>query len=455
MLLLQQRAASRLMRMMRPHLRGAAARPPLRAAANAATTNADTDDDAPTCVRATLAPVAGPLAEVLSDALLGFGAQSVSVAELRREGEKEHPIFDAGGSTSGSTSSTGGGGGGSDYWPRCEVTAHFPLEADADAIIHSACQIASGVAGVLLGAEEADGASSPPSLTAADAGFLMPPPYLLAAVANREWVEQIKASYVPLDVVPGLVRIIPEGHSEEEEGEGQARPAPPPLRIILRPGVAFGSGEHQTTRLCLRAIARMGGLAVDGAGGASKDKNLLRGARVLDYGTGSGVLAVASLLLGADFAVGTDTDPLAVRVSRANARLNGLGGGGEEEEEEGGGAGGGAKNKFLALQVPPSLPEDDEDRSDGVEDVLRQEAVDPASGGGYDLVAANILRGPLLELAPRLARLCRPAGGRLLLSGILAEQAPEVRARYESLGFAKFELETEGSWAALSAVKER
>lgn len=453
MLLLQQRAASRLMRAMRPHLRGAAARPlPPRAATNAAnaTAAATDDDDAPTCVRATLAPVAGPLAEVLSDALLGFGAQSVSVAELRREGEKEHPIFDAGGSTSGSASSGG------NFWPRCEVTAHFPLEADADAIIHSACQIASGVAGVLLGAEENENASSSPSLTAADAGFLMPPPYLLAAVANREWVEQIKASYVPLDVVPGVVRIIPEGHDEEEEQEeeGQARPAPPPLRIILRPGVAFGSGEHQTTRLCLRAIARLGGLAVDGGGGgADKDKNLLKGKRVLDYGTGSGVLAVAALLLGAEFAVGTDTDPLAVRVSKANARLNGLGGG--QEEEEGGGAGGGGgageKTKFLALQVPPSLPEDDEDRSDGVEEILEQ-AADPASGG-YDLVVANILRGPLLELAPRLARLCRPGGGRLLLSGILAEQAPEVRARYEALGFAEFELETEGSWAALSAVK--
>lgn len=198
---------------------------------------------------------------------------------------------------------------------------------------------------------------------------------------------------------------------------------------MLTPGVAFGTGEHPTTRLCLRAIARLGGLPVE-EGGQQNEQNRLEKKRVLDYGTGSGVLAVAALLLGASRAVGTDTDPLAVRASAANARLNGVSG------------------AFVAMRVAPDLPdadEDDEDDEAGAR--LRREA-----GGGFDLVVANILRGPLLELAPRLARLCAP-GGRLLLSGILAEQAPEVQARYASLGFARFAVETEGSWAALSAVK--
>jgi ribosomal protein L11 methylase PrmA len=482
-----------------PALAGARSSPCPRAIAAAASTNAAAnaaaaaaaagdadDDDAPTCVRARLAPVAGPLAEVLSDALLGFGAQSVSVAELRRDGEAETPIFDAGG---------GGGGGSGQFWPRCEVVAHFPLEADADAAIAAACGVASGVAGILL-AETAPpeaSAASPPPPPAADAGFCLPPPYLLAAVANREWVEQIKASYVPLDVVPGVVRIVPEGHAEaaaaaaaaagggEEEGakagagagsadggrqDPQGRSL---LRLVLRPGVAFGTGEHPTTRLCLRAVARLGGLDVGGggAGGAAEsNENLLEGARVLDYGTGSGVLACAALSLGASVAVGTDTDPLAVRASAANARLNGLrcGGGGEE----GGAAavtGPGPRGRYVAVQVPPSLPDGDadEEEEDAVEARLRAEADGGGGGGGgggksgaggcYDLVVANILRGPLLELAPRLARLCAP-GGRLLLSGVLAEQAPEIRARYEGLGFGGFVIEAEGSWAALSAVKE-
>jgi len=73
---------------------------------------------------------------------------------------------------------------------------------------------------------------------------------------------------------------------------------------------------------------------------------------------------------------------------------------------------------------------------------------------GFEFVLANILRGPLLELSPRLARLCAP-GGKLLLSGVLAEQAPEVRRVYEALGFQEFKVETEGSWAALSATKTR
>jgi len=483
----------------------------------------DDGDDEPTCVRARLAPIAGPIAEVLSDALLGFGAQSVTVAELRRPGEPESPIYDAGGCTSGGGGGGGGvfsgdgggsgGGGGrghTGYWPRCEVVAHFPLEADADAAIRDACAVADSVAGVLLA--EGGGAGSRGSGEEEDdddSGYLLPPAYLLAAVANREWVEQIKASYVPLDVVPGVVRIVPEGsdeaaegEGEEGEGEGEGGAVGPSgggrlrrrLKLVLRPGVAFGTGEHPTTRLCLRAVARLGGLPVNGAAAAgggsgggpaagelSPAPSLLSSGGggggpvdVLDYGTGSGVLAVAALLLGARRAVGTDTDPLAVRASAANARLNGV------------------SRRFAAVLVPPSLPPPG-GGADPVEALLRaeaavaaisttaagggggegdageQEAQRPAEGqqgpaaaaaaaaedgeGPFGLVVANILRGPLLELAPRLARLCAP-GGRLLLSGVLGEQAPEVRAAYEGLGFGGFVVETEGSWACLSATKE-
>jgi ribosomal protein L11 methylase PrmA len=424
-----------------PRLLLAARRAPLHHVRAAAATAADNaagatdDDDTPTCVRARLAPVAGPLAEVLSDALLGFGAQSVTVAELLRPGEAEQPIFDAGG---------GGSGGGGDYWPRCEVVAHFALEADADAAIRAACSVAQSVADCLV----AEGAAE--AQPAADAGFSLPPPYLLAAVANREWVEQIKASYVPLEVVKGVVGIVPEGHEDDESGErgGEESGGAKKLKIVLRPGVAFGTGEHPTTRLCLRAVARFGGLPVPGEDddNAAAASSSLSGASVLDYGTGSGVLAVAALLLGAARAVGTDTDPLAVRASAANARLNSV------------------ESRYEAVRVEASLPEGGEG-DDPVGDALLAMAASssPRGGGGgggggggvgFEFVLANILRGPLLELSPRLARLCAP-GGKLLLSGVLAEQAPEVRRVYEALGFQEFKVETEGSWAALSATKTR
>ncbi|MCB1875656.1 MAG: 50S ribosomal protein L11 methyltransferase [Chromatiales bacterium] len=141
--------------------------------------------------------------------------------------------------------------------------------------------------------------------------------------------------------------------------------------LKLDPGLAFGTGTHPTTALCLQWL--------DGAD--------LRGATVLDYGCGSGVLAIAALLLGAERAIGTDNDPQALEASLENARRNGV-------------------SERLALYAPEALPEIE-----------------------ADITLANILAGPLIELAPRLTRLTR-AGGHLVLSGILGEQAGQVSAAY-------------------------
>jgi ribosomal protein L11 methyltransferase len=144
------------------------------------------------------------------------------------------------------------------------------------------------------------------------------------------------------------------------------------VNLLLDPGLAFGTGTHPTTALCLEWL----------------DGQALQGLDVLDFGCGSGILAIAALLLGARQAVGTDIDVQALEASRDNAGRNGI----------------------ADEQFPLYLPED-----------MPQVAA--------DVLVANILAGPLVALAPQLSGLVKP-GGLLALSGILAEQGEDVAAAY-------------------------
>jgi len=164
--------------------------------------------------------------------------------------------------------------------------------------------------------------------------------------------------------------------------------------VDLDPGLAFGTGTHPTTALCLRWL--------DGAA--------LTGCRILDYGCGSGILAIAALKLGAARAVGVDHDPQALQASLDNARKN-------------------AVADRLDLHGPESLP-----------------------AGPYDLVLANILARTLIELAPRLSGLVR-SGGALVMSGILSDQVKAVRAAYAGPMEVEQTPQQEG-WALL-ALRQR
>jgi ribosomal protein L11 methyltransferase len=157
----------------------------------------------------------------------------------------------------------------------------------------------------------------------------------------------------------------------------QGQPAPDLEAVVvdLDPGLAFGTGHHPTTALCLEWL--------DGAD--------LNGRTLLDYGCGSGILAIAALKLGAARAIALDHDPQAIEATLANAAANGV-----------------------AERLSPCRPEDLDTLADRL----------PA-----DLVVANILAGPLVELAPTLLRNLRP-GGDLVLSGVLADQVQAVSAAY-------------------------
>jgi ribosomal protein L11 methyltransferase len=159
------------------------------------------------------------------------------------------------------------------------------------------------------------------------------------------------------------------------------------VKLLLDPGLAFGTGTHPTTALCLEWL--------DGAD--------LNAKTVLDYGCGSGILAIAALKLGAQSAVGTDIDPQALQATHDNAERNRI------------------PVKQLNTCYPKQLPPQQ-----------------------YDVVLANILAGPLVELAPTLLQSLK-LGGDLVLSGILAEQAESIRAAYAPY-LQNLEIVQQGDW---------
>ncbi|MEQ5572292.1 50S ribosomal protein L11 methyltransferase [Providencia huaxiensis] len=171
-------------------------------------------------------------------------------------------------------------------------------------------------------------------------------------------------------------------------------PDPTAVNVMLDPGLAFGTGTHPTTSLCLQWL----------------DSLDLEGKTVIDFGCGSGILAIAALKLGAAHAIGIDIDPQAITASRDNAQRNGV-------------------SERLSLYLPKDQPDDLQ----------------------ADVVVANILAGPLRELAPMISVLPRP-GGLLGLSGVLATQAEGVADAYRST----FEIDPvaeKEEWCRITGVK--
>jgi ribosomal protein L11 methyltransferase len=177
------------------------------------------------------------------------------------------------------------------------------------------------------------------------------------------------------------------------------RRAPDDVVLALDPGMAFGTGLHPTTRLCLAALE------------AVADRGDLADARVLDVGCGSGILSIAALKLGAATALGVDTDPIAIEASVANARRNAL------------------ARRLRAREG--SLP-----------------TGEPA----FDVVLANLIAGLLVALASELRDELRP-GGILVASGIFVDREADVVVAFERVGLAVVDRRAEGDWVALGAVR--
>ena len=211
-------------------------------------------------------------------------------------------------------------------------------------------------------------------------------------LADRDWEREWMDDFTPLRMGQRLW-IVPSWH---EPPEADA------VNLILDPGLAFGTGTHPTTALCLEWLDE---LAVTGH---------LAQQTVLDVGCGSGILAIAALKRGASHADATDIDPQALQASRDNAERNGI------------------AEPDLNLYYPEQL----------------------SDGGDYPIVTANILAGPLVELAPMIAGHVAP-GGRIALSGVLANQANEVYEAYAAQGIAMDEPVIREGWVRLSGLRPR
>jgi ribosomal protein L11 methyltransferase len=187
------------------------------------------------------------------------------------------------------------------------------------------------------------------------------PRFRVEAVEDKDWEREWMENFKPIQFGDKLW-IVPSWHQAPDESA---------VNILLDPGLAFGTGTHATTALCLNWL----------------DQADLKGKYVIDYGCGSGILAIAAALLGAERVVAVDTDPQALEATRANAKRNGV---------------------EVEAYLPGNCPDD-----------------------LCDLLIANILAGPLQNLAPRFANLCK-ADADLVLSGVLQTQADEVAEGYQS-----------------------
>ena len=211
-------------------------------------------------------------------------------------------------------------------------------------------------------------------------------------VHEEDWAEAWKAHFPVLRVGRRLV-IRPTWRRH--------RRLPDDVVLALDPGMAFGTGLHPTTRLCLAALESIA------------DDGRVDGARVLDVGCGSGILAIAAVKLGASDALGVDTDPIAVESTLANAHRNRLA----------------RRVRARTGSLPTGEPP-------------------------YDVVLANLIAGVLVPLAGALRDEVRP-GGTLVASGIFIDREAEVRAAFEGVGLRVGERATEGDWVAQVASRPR
>lgn len=205
-------------------------------------------------------------------------------------------------------------------------------------------------------------------------------------IEDADWENNWKAFYKPMEIGERLL-VIPDWEEADPHGR---------VALRLNPGLAFGTGGHATTRLCLTAL----------------EKTVLPGMKVLDLGCGSGILSIAALLLGAETAFACDIDEKAVDIAYENAALNQVG-----------------RDRYTVRAG----------------DVLTDRALRQEMGEGYDIVAANIVSDVIIALIPAVRRLMKP-GGRFLASGIIDSRAEEVRGALEAGGFTVEEANASEGW---------
>jgi ribosomal protein L11 methyltransferase len=268
-------------------------------------------------------------AEALSDALMEAGALSVSVEDADEGTDAEIPLFGEPGMEPTEAA-----------WEHSRVVALTDVDADQAGIV------AEAAAAINLAAA---------------------PAFTTRFVGDEDWVRLTQSQFAPIHIGKNIW-VVPSWH---------AAPDPDALILELDPGLAFGTGSHPTTRLCMEWL----------------EAHPMPGKTVLDYGCGSGILAMVAKKMGAGDVAGVDIDPQAIESARANAERN---------------------HCEIDFYLPDSFAASEKTHH---------------ATGRFDTVVANILSSPLKLMAPMLAGRVAP-GGYLILSGVLARQAEEVAAAY-------------------------
>jgi ribosomal protein L11 methyltransferase len=285
-------------------------------------------------------------ADAISDALMDIGALSASIEDANAETPAEQAIFGEPSSRDIHYPPPG-------IWQHNIVTAMFDETTDTEAVINNLCQV-TGIASFKYSTE---------------------------TIAEQDWVRATQAQFDPIKITDKLW-IVPSWHEA---------PSQDSINIVLDPGLAFGTGSHPTTSLCLEWLTQQN----------------LQNQSVLDYGCGSGILAIAAKKLGATPVVGVDIDAQAIIASNDNAQQN---------------------------QVHVDFFD-----------------ADSFNHQLFDVVVANILSSALMVLAPALAKYCK-TGGKLALSGILQEQHELLIARY-SEWFNMYVPIQKDAWILLTGTK--
>ena len=288
--------------------------------------------------------VVAETAEPLGDALLDLGALSVTVEDDAAGGYDENPLYGEPGLSPEVQA-----------WERSSVTALFNPEIDDSGNAEFISELLASLK---------------------EAGFNLAAP-LEKIVEEQDWVRLTQSQFAPIQIGE-RIWVVPSWHDAPTD--------PNAICLAVDPGLAFGTGSHPTTHLCLLWL---------------EQQRNLQNQSLLDYGCGSGILAIAAAKLGAKPVVGTDIDPQAMVAARSNAEIN---------------------NTVIRFVLP------------------NENAPELAAETKYDIVMANILANPLQVLAPALVNKMRP-GGKIVLSGVLARQAEEVIATYSQ-------------WLTLSVWKE-
>ena len=212
------------------------------------------------------------------------------------------------------------------------------------------------------------------------------PEAVYAYTADEDWENSWRDCYEPIEIGEKLV-VVPEWMDAPDNGR---------IALRLDPGIAFGTGSHPTTKLCLAAL----------------ESYAAPGVRALDLGCGSGILGIGALLLGAESNTGCDVDPMAPEAAMANAALNGIG-----------------EDKMRVYAG----------------DILKDASLRRTLGGGYQLVLANIVADVIIALAA-YARSFMAQDGVFICSGIIDDRADEVRAALERNGFTVVTHTSEEEW---------